>query len=89
MADKKVKLGILLPTRGLLLKGEQPVNMERVFELAETVEKAGLDSVWVGDSLVAKPRVEPLSVLERLLPVPAASGWARRSCSRPFVIRCY
>ena len=63
LPDKKVKLGILLPTRGLLLKGEQPVNMERIFELTETVEKAGLDSVWVGDSLVAKPRMEPLVVL--------------------------
>ena len=66
LTDQKVKLGILLPTRGLLLKGEQPVNMERIFELTETVEKAGLDSVWVGDSLVAKPRMEPLSVLGAL-----------------------
>ena len=41
LPDQKVKLGILLPTRGLLLKGEQPANMERIFELTETVEKAG------------------------------------------------
>lgn len=32
-------------------------------EIAETVENANLDSVWVGDSLTAKPRLEPLSVL--------------------------
>ena len=63
MDQDKVKLGILLPTRGLLLRGEQPPNMDRIIALAETVEQAGLDSVWVGDSLVAKPRMEPLAVL--------------------------
>ena len=62
----KVKLGILLPTRGLLLRGDQPPNIDRIFTLAKTVEKAGLDSVWVGDSLMAKPRMEPLSILNAL-----------------------
>ena len=66
MTQDKVKLGILLPTRGLLLRGDQPPNMDRIFALAETVEQAGLDSVWVGDSLVAKPRLEPLAVLGAL-----------------------
>ena len=61
-----MKIGMLLPTRGLLLRGDQPANMDRVIKLAETVEQAGLDSVWVGDSLVAKPRMEPLSVLGAL-----------------------
>tara|TARA_B100000029_G_scaffold69803_1_gene62076 strand:+ start:1164 stop:2129 length:966 start_codon:yes stop_codon:yes gene_type:complete len=64
--QNKVRLGILLPTRGLLLKGDQPPNLERVFSLAQTVEQAGLDSVWVGDSLMAKPRLEPLAVLGAL-----------------------
>ena len=62
----KVKLGILLPTRGLLLRGDQPPNIDRIFALAKTVETAGLDSVWVGDSLMAKPRMEPLSILNAL-----------------------
>ena len=66
MTKEKMKIGILLPTRGLLLRGEQPSNLERIFGLADTVEKAGLDSVWVGDSLVAKPRMEPLAVLGAL-----------------------
>ena len=61
-----MKIGILLPTRGLLLRGEQPPNMDRIIALAEMVEQAGLDSVWVGDSLVAKPRMEPLAVLAAL-----------------------
>ncbi len=63
MKKNKPKLGVLLPTRGLLLKGEQPTNADRVFRMAQRIEKAGLDSVWVGDSLVAKPRLEPLATL--------------------------
>ena len=59
----KPKIGVLLPTRGLLLGGEQPANADRILRMAERVEAAGLDSVWVGDSLVAKPRLEPLSAL--------------------------
>ena len=34
--------------------------------MAQRVEEAGLDSVWVGDSLVAKPRLEPLATLGAL-----------------------
>ena len=66
MNDKKPKLGLLLPTRGILLKGEQPSNADRVLRIAERVEEAGLDSIWVGDSLVAKPRLEPLATLGAL-----------------------
>ncbi|MEE3247667.1 MAG: LLM class flavin-dependent oxidoreductase, partial [Chloroflexota bacterium] len=66
MTASRVKLGILLPTRGLLLRDQQPPNIDRLIGLAETVEEAGLDGVWVGDSLVAKPRMEPLAVLGAL-----------------------
>ena len=59
----KVRLGVLLPTRGLLLAEPKPKDASRVLDLAEMVDQAGLDSVWVGDSLTAKPRLEPLSTL--------------------------
>ncbi len=59
----KVKLGILLPTRGLLIGNEPPENADGIIEIARRVEAAGLDSVWVGDSLTAKPRLEPLAML--------------------------
>ncbi len=59
----KPKIGVLLPTRGLLLGGDQPANADRILRMAERVEAAGLDSVWVGDSLVAKPRLEPMAAL--------------------------
>ena len=48
------------------MRGQQPQNIDRLFGLAGTVEQAGLDSVWVGDSLMAKPRMEPLSILSAL-----------------------
>ena len=48
------------------MRGDQPPNLDRIIALAEIVEQAGLDSVWVGDSLVAKPRMEPLAVLAAL-----------------------
>ena len=57
------KLGILLPTRGLLLADPAPRNARLVLDMAQRAEEGGLDSVWVGDSLTAKPRMEPLAVL--------------------------
>ena len=35
----------------------------RLVEFAKTAEVAGFDSVWVGDSLLARTRAEPLSIL--------------------------
>ena len=63
MPAKPTKLGILLPTRGLLLRAEPPTDADLVLRLARRVEEAGLESVWVGDSLTAKPRLEPLAAL--------------------------
>ena len=62
MADK-VRLGCLLPTRGLLLEDRKPTDAESVLKLATWAEEAGLDSVWVGDSLTAKPRLEAMTTL--------------------------
>ncbi len=63
MPAAKAKLGVLLPTRGLLISDNPPDGLDRVIELARRVEGAGMDSVWVGDSLTAKPRLEPLATL--------------------------
>jgi alkanesulfonate monooxygenase SsuD/methylene tetrahydromethanopterin reductase-like flavin-dependent oxidoreductase (luciferase family) len=68
-AKAKPKLGVLLPTRGLLLRGQQPGNANLILNLARKVESAGLDSVWVGDSLTAKPRLEPLAMLAAIASV--------------------
>ena len=66
MADSKLKLGILLPTRGLLMTSTRPDDAGQIISLAERVEDAGLDSVWLGDSLTAKPRMEPITTLAAL-----------------------
>lgn len=57
------RLGLLLPTRGLLLREERPASAELVLDLARRAETEGFDSLWVGDSLTAKPRLEPLTTL--------------------------
>ena len=63
MSQSKTKLGVLLPTRGLLMGESLPASADQLLCLAEQVEAGGLDSVWVGDSLTAKPRLEPLATL--------------------------
>ena len=56
-----VKLGYLLPTRERIMAG---INETReILELADHAEAVGLDSVWIGDSLLAKPRHDPLSLI--------------------------
>ncbi|HZW58361.1 MAG TPA: LLM class flavin-dependent oxidoreductase [Nitrososphaerales archaeon] len=56
----RFKIGILLPTREVVIHG---FETSRVIEMAESIEAAGYDSVWVGDSVLTKPRLEPLSTL--------------------------
>lgn len=57
------KLGIVLPTRGVVLAGGDSPDAGLIIRMARLAEDAGVDSVWVGDSLVAKPRLEPLAAL--------------------------
>src|SRR5688572_23693573 len=56
-----VRFGVLLPTREAALQGDG--DAKRLFEIARVAEEAGLDSVWAGDSLTARPRPEPLTLL--------------------------
>ena len=56
-----VSLGYLLPTRELCMAGVHETRS--ILALADRAEALGLDSVWIGDSLLAKPRHEPLSLL--------------------------
>lgn len=48
------------------MEGHQPQNIDPILKIAEIVEQAGMDSVWVGDSLTAKPRLEPLTILSAI-----------------------
>jgi alkanesulfonate monooxygenase SsuD/methylene tetrahydromethanopterin reductase-like flavin-dependent oxidoreductase (luciferase family) len=56
-----LKIGLTLPNRGVLFNATTP---RELVELAEIADQAGgFDSVWVGDSLLAKPRLEAISLL--------------------------
>ena len=55
------KLGYLLPTREQIMEGRPEVAP--LLALAARAEAEGFDSVWVGDSLLARPRHDPLTLL--------------------------
>jgi alkanesulfonate monooxygenase SsuD/methylene tetrahydromethanopterin reductase-like flavin-dependent oxidoreductase (luciferase family) len=56
-----LSLGYLLPTRELIMEGRH--EAASTLALADRAERLGLDSVWVGDSVIAKPRHDPLTML--------------------------
>ena len=53
--------GLLLPSREVLLWADG--DLASLVTTAVDAERAGYDSVWVGDSLLARPRGEPLALL--------------------------
>ncbi|WP_331234363.1 LLM class flavin-dependent oxidoreductase [Natronorarus salvus] len=60
--------GYVLPTRGVVLSSEDSLEQaarvrSEVIDLARRAEALGFDGVWAGDSVLAKPRLEPLSTL--------------------------
>ena len=61
MNSSQVKFGVLLPTREVVLS-RRP-DPSSIYELADRAEALGFHSVWVGDSLTARPRLEPLTTL--------------------------
>jgi alkanesulfonate monooxygenase SsuD/methylene tetrahydromethanopterin reductase-like flavin-dependent oxidoreductase (luciferase family) len=62
MAGTGVRFGIVLPTRDFIMRDE-PDGWRKVFAVAERAEELGYESVWMGDSLVAKPRLEVFTTL--------------------------
>jgi alkanesulfonate monooxygenase SsuD/methylene tetrahydromethanopterin reductase-like flavin-dependent oxidoreductase (luciferase family) len=62
-----VRVGIMLPSRETAMTGRH--DARALVEFATTAEAAGFDSVWVGDSLLARTRAEPLSILSAVAAV--------------------
>jgi alkanesulfonate monooxygenase SsuD/methylene tetrahydromethanopterin reductase-like flavin-dependent oxidoreductase (luciferase family) len=62
-----LRIGIMLPSRETAMTGQH--DAQGLVEFARTAEAAGFDSVWVGDSLLARTRAEPLSVLSAVAAV--------------------
>lgn len=78
----RLKFGILLPTREAIMSGAaDPVAA--IYGLAERAEELGFHSVWVGDSLTARPRLEALTTLAAV----AARTRARAPGNRSFSSR--
>jgi alkanesulfonate monooxygenase SsuD/methylene tetrahydromethanopterin reductase-like flavin-dependent oxidoreductase (luciferase family) len=59
-----VRVGLNLNNREALIAPDYDVP--RLLELGAHAEELGFDSVWVGDSLLSKPRYEPLALLAAL-----------------------
>jgi len=55
------KIGYLLPTREQIMEGRPEARP--LLELAARAEGLGFDSVWIGDSLTARPRHDPLTLM--------------------------
>ena len=62
MANGNTSFGYLLPTREVVMAPGNP-DFASLIGLAETAEGHGFDSVWCGDSVLARPRLEALSTL--------------------------
>lgn len=55
------KIGYLLPTREQIMEGQH--DAASLLSLAARAEALGFDSIWVGDSVLARPRHDPLTLL--------------------------
>jgi probable F420-dependent oxidoreductase len=66
MPTSTLQVGALLPTRGVLFAENGPPDVSPILIMAERAEEAGFHSVWVGDSITAKPRLEALATLGAL-----------------------
>jgi luciferase-like monooxygenase len=59
-----VSFGLILPNRAVILGA---VTVRDLFDLTEQGEASGaFDTIWVGDSLLAKPRLESVTLLSAL-----------------------
>jgi probable F420-dependent oxidoreductase len=62
MAHGMTAWGLLLPTREVVMAQGAP-DLTKIIDLAVRAEQLGFNSVWVGDSILARPRLEALTTL--------------------------
>ena len=61
MGEGNVKFGLTLPNRGVITGA---TTMDEMLALAQMADKEPIwDSVWVGDSILAKPRLDAIALL--------------------------
>ena len=61
-----MNLGILIPTRGVVMESARRPPLAACWAMAQHADRAGYDAVWVGDSVVAKPRLDAVTTLAYL-----------------------
>ena len=59
----KPRFGLTLPNRGVVIGA---TTVPEMLEMSEWADGAGWDSVWVGDSIFAKPRLDAIALLGAL-----------------------
>jgi alkanesulfonate monooxygenase SsuD/methylene tetrahydromethanopterin reductase-like flavin-dependent oxidoreductase (luciferase family) len=61
MATRRTTFGLTLSNRALVMRGTPP---QELIEMAMAAEATGLiDAIWVGDSILSKPRLECIPLL--------------------------
>ena len=65
MANGETSFGYLLPTREMVMAPGVP-DFASMIDLAERAEGHGFDSVWCGDSILARPRLEAFGTLSAI-----------------------
>ncbi|MCH7479167.1 MAG: LLM class flavin-dependent oxidoreductase [SAR324 cluster bacterium] len=64
MASSRSRLGLLLPNQGVVFGA---ITVREILELAVAADESGVfDSLFVGDNLLAKPRLESVTTLSAL-----------------------
>jgi len=61
-----MRIGVLIPTRGAVMQSARRPPVDEGWTMARLADRSGYDAIWVGDSVVAKPRLEPLTTLAYL-----------------------
>ncbi|MGW1914655.1 LLM class flavin-dependent oxidoreductase [Streptomyces sp. NPDC002076] len=61
MSAEALRIGVQLPTREQAIRGSYAAAP--LLDFARRAETLGFDSLWAGDSLTARPRLDPLIVL--------------------------
>ncbi len=61
---RPLQFGYLIPTRDAVMRSaDGRADVTRMIDLAVRAEQQGFDSVWIGDSILARPRFEALTTL--------------------------
>ena len=61
-----MRVGVLIPTRGSVMQSARRPPVDECWAMARHADQHGYDAIWVGDSIVAKPRLEALTTLAYL-----------------------